>query len=843
MDCFCPSCDCNGNDPHGPIGLVVRLGDKIKLSYNANDDGHSNDNTEYSDYVDSAYGESLRLKIKAKVQPLNVTFLDKRWLSMKNLLGVVQDREELSQKGAAEVKAHVIVKGACADGTTQLILLFDLSDWSLLFEPDDIPADTETPTSVRLSILSLYGKDNGKLVVDGDDNDGYNDTPRIKDGTFTQTWIAPPVFDSVLGSANKEKMRKIPIQIKIDKDGDSNFEYTFIRYIELIRTPVILVHGLWSTGSAFAGLARQLEQKGWRQDLLYRPSYDNKASLERNAYFVPKYVNQALAKAHRMMYACSKVDVVAHSMGGLLSKLIPCDFAEETVRKIITVGTPYQGSPWADLLWNVRGSFLGNTLDKLICASPLPVDPPAITGGAIEDLRTDLGNTALPVSTQVPGVDCRTVVVGEGLYAGLPSWYRYLLCLLTGKWTAEIIHTAIFGPGAESDWIVSEASQRYDAPSPSYIPVVWHCSETDDADFIDIVVKTLNEPAEIVSTTLPTGPVGGTTVINHNSRESQTPATTVGLYAESEFSGTVEILLPREGQTIRAGEDVTISLKGTGDTNEAVVFAFFGTESYADLVDLPWQDEVNVPPNSIGAEAKIIVVGLDPNRHVMAIDEVSLAMATSLPLEEVLFGFGDRWYFDFITDTTQSRRLQLYPMGRFSDDSEHPLSVLGNQTIYQSLNECVATVDSNGIVTVHARGEASIVVTNSSITKTVVIKVDAWSGDLDLDGDVDFADFALLANQWEEEGCIDLDGSAGVTGDDLAIFSEDWLLGIWPPIAADINGNSKVDFPDFALLANNWLETDCDESNNWCEGADFDKNGDVGLTDLAEITDYWLDGI
>ena len=90
-----------------------------------------------------------------------------------------------------------------------------------------------------MRVLSPDDKD-GHLITDGqdNDNDGYDDTPRIKNEVFTQTWCAPPVFDSNL--ANKEKMRKIPIQIEIDKDGDEIYDCNFIEYIELIRPPVVM---------------------------------------------------------------------------------------------------------------------------------------------------------------------------------------------------------------------------------------------------------------------------------------------------------------------------------------------------------------------------------------------------------------------------------------------------------------------------------------------------------------------------------------------------------------------------------------------------------------------------
>jgi hypothetical protein len=43
-----------------------------------------------------------------------------------------------------------------------------------------------------------------------------------------------------------------------------------------------------------------------------------------------------------------------------------------------------------------------------------------------------------------------------------------------------------------------------------------------------------------------------------------------------------------------------------------------------------------------------------------------------------------------------------------------------------------------------------------------------------------------------------------------------------------------------AALSANWKEIDCDESNNWCGGADLNHISDVDIEDLAEFISYWL---
>jgi hypothetical protein len=65
----------------------------------------------------------------------------------------------------------------------------------------------------------------------------------------------------------------------------------------------------------------------------------------------------------------------------------------------------------------------------------------------------------------------------------------------------------------------------------------------------------------------------------------------------------------------------------------------------------------------------------------------------------------------------------------------------------------------------------------------------------------------------------------------------------WPPSSADADLNYEVDFYDFSVLAGQWGRTDCSESNDWCGWADFDQGGSVDLFDLTILADEWMFGI
>jgi len=58
----------------------------------------------------------------------------------------------------------------------------------------------------------------------------------------------------------------------------------------------------------------------------------------------------------------------------------------------------------------------------------------------------------------------------------------------------------------------------------------------------------------------------------------------------------------------------------------------------------------------------------------------------------------------------------------------------------------------------------------------------------------------------------------------------------------DLTANGFVDMDDYALLSL-WWQSNCDVSNNWCEGTDMDWSGQVDWQDLNLFVSSWLNDI
>ena len=138
-----------------------------------------------------------------------------------------------------------------------------------------------------------------------------------------------------------------------------------------------------------------------------------------------------------------------------------------------------------------------------------------------------------------------------------------------------------------------------------------------------------------------------------------------------------------------------------------------------------------------------------------------------------------------------------------------------------------------------------------AITSTEILSVDSFQGST---GDY-YPGYNYTTGQVTDWG-----NTAGAPDGQYATFGEDdpystfigFMVidnpGSWEGLTVitdqeeslpDYNSDNYVDVSDLAIFANYWLEGNC-TNWNWCDGADFNKDGTVSLKDMVALSEGWL---
>lgn len=119
--------------------------------------------------------------------------------------------------------------------------------------------------------------------------------------------------------------------------------------------------------------------------------------------------------------------------------------------------------------------------------------------------------------------------------------------------------------------------------------------------------------------------------------------------------------------------------------------------------------------------------------------------------------------------------------------------------------------------------------------------------------DEDTGDFVILDGVFGDNFiCASVDVTtidiSSTPFDNIVIDTQNALLGfdVAPeyPLPAcqftDLDGRCGVDTGDLSVFTLNWLRTDCNSGNGFCDGADIDKNGRVDFSDFVYLANDWL---
>ena len=212
-----------------------------------------------------------------------------------------------------------------------------------------LTAELTGPASIDPALLEL------KCFVDTDDmllqDKSKPCSPLSKVGSKLQFSITPP-----------EKFKEpysIQIDLAVTSDDGTSRRLDDLGSIPVIHPPVVLIHGIWSSRDAMIPMRTFLDNTGHFK-IITTADYSTTSynDIRTNVGALRKAINAAFQQMESRGIKGKQVDVVAHSLGGLIARLYMLGYTDKSgrpvagklgqIRKLITLGTPHLGSTLGD---------------------------------------------------------------------------------------------------------------------------------------------------------------------------------------------------------------------------------------------------------------------------------------------------------------------------------------------------------------------------------------------------------------------------------------------------------------------------------------------------------------
>ena len=252
--------------------------------------------------------------------------------------------------------------GIVTDGITRLVLRVKTNQpvKFVLKPPDNLKSDRSS--KYPWGALSEYNRErehSESIQIEHDEGEDYTYALYRSPSNFPLKSLKKPVYITIKAIA------KITGE-ELEKN------------IQLFPPPVVLVHGLWSSKRKWRendSIGVTLKLPSFQESLemigfeVYLVNYELKARAtstfnpQSASYSIGQLIaetNGALSNYRNKNIAITQIDVVAHSMGGLIARartaykhikfIKLANYNRGDFHKIITIGTPHQGSPIANVL-------------------------------------------------------------------------------------------------------------------------------------------------------------------------------------------------------------------------------------------------------------------------------------------------------------------------------------------------------------------------------------------------------------------------------------------------------------------------------------------------------------
>jgi pimeloyl-ACP methyl ester carboxylesterase len=363
-------------------------------------------------------------------------------------------------------------KGIASDGVAQLVARFNApSAGRVIFSLTDENGIIASSSADYGSLTDLFGQPLSGIVS----------IPTFATTQGPKAWArytAPTHFVRELSLDANLSQRTVYLNIRFIPTVGPPQDLSPVP-IMVVRPPVMLVHGLWETEGDWANFplpsSRDCTDSG--QHYTCRIDYSDKNS-DNLAVIAPivglQIRDKILQFRSDKSVAAIQANVIGHSMGGLVPRVLPlcgttfkdCSFSylastnfnAGDIGRLITIGTPHQGSPLADHLWQNRDTkccpIFCSTLGSHFADRGSPIGPGVENLQPASGALSGLNSTAspFPISFFVGVATANDEqLFNNGLIDAVRSCSKSII--------PADVRTGVFGQ--DSDLIVSVASQRY----------------------------------------------------------------------------------------------------------------------------------------------------------------------------------------------------------------------------------------------------------------------------------------------------------------------------------------------------------------------------------------------
>lgn len=478
------------NRAHILQDLVPRGTDwRLEVAYDINDSGQI-----------VGYGKRLGEKrafllTRKPAQPLAQVRWE--WIdpypSLITYSGVTSDVEALRSAGGLRV-------GLAADGGARLLLRLESS------QPGRFVVSLD-PTEGGLGTMGSENQD-GELSLPGSRGSSLTVSARTilhsaRGYHAFLVYHAPVAFDRSTGEDSLEAFRSLVLSLRFTPDeGD---EVQLGVPVTIARSPVVVFHGLWSKADdAFGGFKSNMLSR--IPDLqITGPDYPNAQHLAENRFVVRDAIDSARERFRAKGYAVARVDVYAHSMGGVLTRAWTQDssftraenFYAGDIHRFVPIDSPLHGAYLADALSLLKtlDSDRYDALATVMRAFGNPID-----AGALDDLGV-FSEAIYDLNLRSGATACHAVI-GDyepdvGVYTGLIQSIGEIFDPTGfGKLMRRFLPESI-PLDTDSDLLVTVSSQSANLESrQTSIHGHWHMGAANQVDVVDRCFGLLNTWSE-----------------------------------------------------------------------------------------------------------------------------------------------------------------------------------------------------------------------------------------------------------------------------------------------------------------------------------------------------------